>query len=172
MVTLRVLEFLYLGSELSDKIVLFATRPSVESLELLSGVEKLFAESFYLFLGAMVYFWALFVDQGSQRLDLDHELFDFDELNALLHVYHLNFLESDQVSELDDLFAELEDCVHVGSLGVLATGTGYKCAVQTLGQQVVFDFELLVGHAELTFELSVFVKRAIEGKFWGQLAVI
>lgn len=55
-VTLRVLEFLYLGSELSDKIVLFATRPSVESLELLSGVEKLFAESFYLFLGAMVYF--------------------------------------------------------------------------------------------------------------------
>ena len=45
---------------------------------------------------------AFVVNESPQSLYFDHQIFDFDVFDTILHINDFNLLQSDQISELDN----------------------------------------------------------------------
>ena len=89
------------------------------------GFGQLLAELFDFFLVPT----AFLLDEGPQRLYLNHQISHLHILNRVLHIDQLNFLQCDKISQLDDLLAEFENQHHIGRLAIIGAWTGHKRAI-------------------------------------------
>ena len=89
---------------------------------------------------------AFLLDEGPQRLYLNHQISHLHILNRVLHIDQLDLLQCDKISQLDDLLAEFENQHHIGRLAIIRAWTGHKRAIKTVLQQVVFDVQLVSSH--------------------------